>query len=75
MPTNEAASVSVKAPNPKLSLLKRMTDLVGVENLSLIIALIIMVALITTQTEYFFHPVTCSTLVRTWRLSGLLQSG
>lgn len=37
-----------------LNILGRITKYIGAENLSLIIALIIMVALINTQTEYFF---------------------
>ncbi|CCN73654.1 ribose ABC transporter, permease protein [Vibrio nigripulchritudo ATCC 27043] len=75
MPTNEAASVSVKAPSPKPSLLKRMTDLVGVENLSLIIALIIMVALITTQTEYFFSPRNLLNIGQNMAVVGLIAVG
>ena len=42
------------AGEPSPSLLKRITNIVGAENLSLILALVILVALIGSQTEHFF---------------------
>lgn len=58
-----------------LEKLGRVTKYVGAENLSLIIALIVMVALINTQTEYFFSGRNIFNIGQNMAVVGLIAVG
>ncbi len=62
------------APKAK-GLFKRISDAMGPENLSLVIALIVMVALITTQTEYFFSARNLFNIAQNMAVVGLIAVG
>ena len=55
--------------------MKRFINFVGSENLSLIIALIIMVALIASQTEFFFSPRNLLNIGQNMAVVGLIAVG
>lgn len=57
------------------SLLKRITSAIGAENLSLIIALVIMVALIASQSEFFFSPRNLLNIAQNMAVVGLIAVG
>ena len=57
------------------SLYKRVSDGLGAENLSLIIALIILVALIASQTEYFFSARNLFNIAQNMAVVGLIAVG
>ena len=65
--TNQAGAT----PNAK-GLFKRISDAMGPENLSLVIALIVMVALINTQTEYFFSARNLFNIAQNMAVVGLI---
>lgn len=54
---------------------KRFTEVIGAENLSLIIALIIMVALIASQTEFFFSARNLLNIGQNMAVVGLIAVG
>lgn len=54
---------------------RRMMQAIGAENLSLIIALILMVALIATQTEFFFSPRNLFNIAQNMAVVGLIAVG
>lgn len=62
------------APNGK-GLIKRISDTLGPENLSLIIALVITVAIIVTQTEYFFSARNLFNIAQNMAVVGLIAVG
>lgn len=64
MPTGNVAGI-----------IKRVTSFIGAENLSLIIALVIMVALITTQTEFFFSARNLMNIGQNMAVVGLIAVG
>lgn len=57
------------------SLLKRITNAIGAENLSLMIALVIMVALIASQSEFFFSPRNLLNIAQNMAVVGLIAVG
>lgn len=67
----EQGGTAMKAKNP----IKRITDALGAENLSLIIALVIMVGLISTQTEYFFSARNLFNIGQNMAVVGLIAVG
>ncbi|MDG1430533.1 MAG: hypothetical protein P8Q23_03105, partial [Paracoccaceae bacterium] len=54
---------------------KRMMHAIGAENLSLIIALVLMVALIATQTEFFFSARNLFNIAQNMAVVGLIAVG
>jgi len=60
---------------PQENVVKRVTKFIGAENLSLMIALVIMVALIATQTEYFFSPRNLLNIGQNMAVVGLIAVG
>ncbi|MCV6822987.1 MULTISPECIES: ABC transporter permease [Halocynthiibacter] len=68
-------NATLQIASPKSSALKRFTNFVGAENLSLIIALIIMVALIATQTEFFFSARNLMNIGQNMAVVGLIAVG
>ncbi|MGQ7844742.1 ABC transporter permease [Granulosicoccus sp. 3-233] len=56
-------------------LFRRITKAIGAENLSLIIALVIMVTLIASQTEFFFSPRNLFNIAQNMAVVGLIAVG
>lgn len=54
---------------------RRLLDLVGAENLSLVIALVILVALIASQTEFFFSARNLLNIAQNMAVVGLIAVG
>lgn len=59
----------------KNTVFKRLTEAVGAENLSLMIALVIMVALIASQTEFFFSARNLLNIGQNMAVVGLIAVG
>lgn len=80
MPTEDKTVSITEQAAPQMAsegpgIFKRIMNAVGAENLSLIIALVIMVALITTQTEFFFSPRNLMNIGQNMAVVGLIAVG
>lgn len=67
--------VTAQAPSDRQPLHQRFMQFVGAENLSLVIALIIMVALIASQTEFFFSARNLLNIGQNMAVVGLIAIG
>lgn len=63
------------SPVKSESLFRRITNAIGAENLSLIIALVIMVTLIASQSEFFFSPRNLFNIAQNMAVVGLIAVG
>lgn len=73
--TDTTAKSSGTLQANRRALPQRLLHMVGAENLSLIIALIVMVALIASQTEFFFSPRNILNIGQNMAVVGLIAVG